>query len=72
MNHNDQYKSTKDNTPTNLATGDNNAPPQHYVSPLTLHPYLENLKMASLFLILLKVLLTSLIPHPEKNPNGKD
>jgi hypothetical protein len=72
MNHDNQYESMKDSTPANLATGDINAPPRHYVSPLTLHPYLENLKMASLFLILLKVLLTLLIPHPAKNPNGKD
>jgi hypothetical protein len=72
MNHNDQYESTKDSTPADLAAGDINAPPQHYVSPLTLHPYLGNLKTASLFLILLKVLLTSSIPHPVKNLNGKD
>jgi hypothetical protein len=65
-------ESTKDSTPADLAAGDINAPPRHYVSPLTLHPYLGNLKMASSFLILLKVLPTSSIPHPAKNLNGKD
>ncbi len=65
-NHNDQYKSTKDSTPTDLAAGDINAPP---IDSAPISGKFEN----GFFIPDTPEGTADIInPPPSKNLNGKD